>query len=482
MAIGLPALLSFLLMAVGFAALPLAVSFGTQLELGTENLPRILALYVLFMAVLAFFGNMGAGFIMSRHLHRIMRKVDEAMPSGDQNLPAIKATDEIEALGIVIDEATTTLNQLVKDSHILQNLPEAVITLDSQGRVTHLNTSASRLLAAHTQDLLGKPLTDLIVPSRTNQPLLSSVDRALLGESIPLELMEFQVGEGEKHAYWVSIHPINIWDSSTGSRRISICIRDRDSINAVRDQIRKIERLAAVGKVAASMAHEVRNPLGSIRTFTELLGEDIHPEDPKATYTREMLYQIDRLNQLMEEILAFSRDPVMSIKDVDLQELMSRTILHARHRLKETRVTIEEHYEPGLPLLRGDPEKLFQAFLNLCINAMEACHSSGTVAVHVEWEAHEPKEEETLCVHITDTGAGIPEDNLKKLFDPFFTTKPNGTGLGLSIAHNIIAAHGGRIHVSSEEGKGSHFQIFLPRKHHFCSVEEENPWRAGRHA
>ena len=484
MVIGLPAMLTVLLMAVGFSSLPLAVSLGTNIGWEEENLARILAFYILFMAALAFLGNMGAGYIMSRHIHRIMRRVDQAMPNEDQPRPPIRATDEIEALGIVIDEATTTLSQMVKDSHILQNLPEAVITVDLQGRVTHLNTSASRLFKAEAPHMAGTSLVEIFPPNQSNQPFLEAVKRALEGETIPLTLMTFRMGNGPVRSYWVSMHPMEDKGDAEGNRRVSICIRNPESINAVREQIQRMERLAAVGQVAASMAHEVRNPLGSIRTFTELLGEDLPPHDPKTTYTREMLYQIDRLNQLIEEILAFSREPVTTVKEVDLQELLSRTVLLARRRLGESSPAMEEHYQENLPPMRGDPEKLQQAFLNLLINAMEACGSKGPqgkVTLRVKWEGSESAGDGAFSIRMEDTGEGISPKHLEKVFDPFFTTKPHGTGLGLSIVHNILTGHGGRVEVSSREKQGSAFHVFLPQNHHFCSPREGDSWRSESH-
>ncbi len=154
--------------------------------------------------------------------------------------------------------------------------------------------------------------------------------------------------------------------------------------------------------------------------------------------------------------------------------MLSRTVQLVKDKFIKSPVMVHEQYQPGLPKLRGDPEKLSQAFLNILINAFEACGQGGTVNVTVGYESDGKEDAGALCIGIADTGKGIPEEIVNKILDPFFTTKPNGTGLGLAISHNIVAAHGGRIEVRSEVGEGTTFQILLPQRHHFLGEQSED--------
>jgi signal transduction histidine kinase len=275
----------------------------------------------------------------------------------------------------------------------------------------------------------------------------------------------------ESRDYWVSVHPLRT--DSYLPKAITITIKDQASIVAIRNQIQKLERLAALGRVASSIAHEVRNPLGAIKTFTELIQEDLVPDDPKRTYTNEMLAQIERLNRLIEEVLSFSRDSIISIDDVDLEELLSKTISLARYKYPKSAVVVQEDYRPGLPMIWGDKEKLSQAFLNIFINCFEACGEKGWISVIADFEADMNETKRIVSITIVDNGKGIPPQQLNRIFEPFFTSKATGTGLGLAATHHIIMAHGGKIDVYSEPGRGTTFAVLLPEKHHFLDSAEE---------
>ncbi len=242
----------------------------------TMDLFRKVALgWMLFMILLAFIGNLGAGVLISRHINRFILKLEGSLRLEKPSRPLIEATDEIEALGIVVDEVSTTLSKFVNDNYIIENLPEAVITVDSALQIIRLNGNAAKLMGVDAHEALGKSLTDFVSRTQVNMALFDMVDYGLKTGHFPLKLIALRVGESRIQEFWVEIHPLKGRTSPTGKVYVSISIKDKASILAVKNQIQKIERLAAVGSVASTMAHEVRNPLGAIMTFTELLQEDL---------------------------------------------------------------------------------------------------------------------------------------------------------------------------------------------------------------
>lgn len=461
--IGLPALLALCMLISGWIIHPALYEWFFDSSIDMEVFRKVSLGSMLLMILLAFVGNLGAGILISRHINRLIAKLEASLRLENPSRPFIEATDEIDALGIVVDEVSTTLSRFVNDNYIIENLPEGLVTVDSALQITRMNSKGAELLGLQGIPAVGSSLTEFIPRTTVNKAFFDMVEAGAKSGRFPLRLVPLLLGDGRIHEYWVEIHPLKSWNAKGSKDCVSISIKDPASILAVKNQIQKIERLAAIGGVASSMAHEVRNPLGAIRTFTELLQEDLPQDDAKKLrYTGEILHQIDRLNQLIEDILAFSRDSIKTVKDVDVEELLSSVVQLVKAKFSDSPVVVEEAYQPGLPRLRGDPEKLSQAFVNMLINAFEACGDGGSVKVSAEGEPRVNEASCSVCIRIEDSGKGIPQEIMGKVLDPFFTTKPNGTGLGLAISHNILTAHGGTVQVTSEVGKGTAFQIVLP--------------------
>ncbi|MBI5190399.1 MAG: HAMP domain-containing protein [Nitrospirae bacterium] len=247
------------------------------------------------------------------------------------------------------------------------------------------------------------------------------------------------------------------------------------------EQMRKADRLATVGEMAAGIAHEIKNPLTGIAGVVQILGRDIPAEDPRKPIIKEVLEQIDRLDKAVKNLLSFARPPMPNLTSVNITMLMEKIAAFLTPQFNKNRVSLTKQYTPGLPEISGDPELLQQVFLNIMLNANQAMPDGGEVSVSVGtefvpgymlhragvWEDRDEAEKEgdrheVVCVRISDSGKGITQDNMAKIFNPFFTTRQQGTGLGLSITHKIVEQHGGGIAVDSEPGKGTTFIIYLP--------------------
>jgi signal transduction histidine kinase len=231
------------------------------------------------------------------------------------------------------------------------------------------------------------------------------------------------------------------------------------------------ERLATVGRMAAQITHEVRNPLASIGLYAELLGDEladrqVEDAEPKRL-VRSIISEVDRLTEITETYLRFARLPRPKLEREDLGAIVTGVLEFARAELAQAGIALELEVAPGLPEVGADEAQLRQALLNLVRNAREALNgASGRLTVRVEARADDSREPagppNTVIVSIQDSGAGIPREHLGQIFDPFFSTKERGTGLGLALVQQIVVEHGGRVDVTSGAGEGTTFTLSFP--------------------
>jgi len=248
------------------------------------------------------------------------------------------------------------------------------------------------------------------------------------------------------------------------------------------EQMRKADRLATVGEMAAGIAHEIKNPLTGIAGVIQILGRDLEAEDPRRKIIKEVLEQIDRLDKAVKNLLSFARPPVPNLTLVNVNEVMEKITAFLVPQFNKNGVKVYKEYMPGIPEISGDPELLQQVFLNIILNGVQAMPEGGEMRIKTGIDvvpgyvlsrpgAAEDQDDagelrgagqEVVSISISDTGKGIISENTTKIFTPFFTTRQQGTGLGLSITQKIVEQHGGGITVESEPGAGATFIIHLP--------------------
>jgi two-component system NtrC family sensor kinase len=223
-------------------------------------------------------------------------------------------------------------------------------------------------------------------------------------------------------------------------------------------QLVQSAKMAAVGELAAGVAHEINTPLTSVLGYSEFLLEYLPPDDPNHKRLATIVRQAGQARDVVEHLLEFSRQTQPHRELVSLDRLVQESLMLVRQQMKNRRIAIEEQYATALPPLQLDVARMKQAFLNLLTNALQAMPHGGTLSVRSEWVGNE------VAVQIGDTGSGIAADDLPRVFEPFFTTRPvgQGAGLGLSVSLGIVEEHGGRIEVESEIGQGSTFTVWLP--------------------
>jgi signal transduction histidine kinase len=223
------------------------------------------------------------------------------------------------------------------------------------------------------------------------------------------------------------------------------------------EQLKQSDRLAALGQLSAGIAHEIRNPLGSIKGSIEILETEIAPDNPKQEFVRIIKEETARLNSIIAEFLKFARPPKPAVEPSSLNELVLSTLMLLQKEAEHSGVEIRRHLDPALPEIKLDRDQIRQVLLNVVLNGIQAMPHGGVLEIRST-----AGDKGGAVIEISDNGPGMDEKDLDHIFDPFFTTKPQGTGLGLSISYQLIQNHGGRISARNNPARGMAFQIELP--------------------
>lgn len=246
--------------------------------------------------------------------------------------------------------------------------------------------------------------------------------------------------------------------------------RQSERITEMEGQLRKAERLSTIGELAAVLAHEIRNPLGSIQGTAEILKDDFQPGDRKYEFLEIMVKESKRLNNVVEDFLRLARPQPVQMRECDLLLELNNVISLVSSEARRRSIALECRVDT-LPAFEGDPEKMRQAFLNIILNGLQAAATGGSVIISSQCTESETREAAWVELLFADSGPGIPPEEKERIFEPFFTTKEGGTGLGLAITRKIIEGHGGKITVESQPGSGAIFRTRLPLKR---AVTREN--------
>ena len=399
--------------------------------------------------------GLGLAYAITFPLRRLVTSADQVATGDLTKTVRISSEDEIGALGRSFNTMVSSLNE-----HIIESMTGGVITIDMKGQVVTFNKSAELILGYDSQQVVGKPVVDLF-PEESMNTDFTKIIHATLREKRTSSSREITIVSRTGRKIPIGITTSLLRDKNNTFLGIVVTFKDLEHIKHLEEQMRRADRLAAVGSLAAGIAHEIRNPLGSVKGLVQLLKEDLPAQDKKHTYAEVIVKEVDRLNKVVEELLSFARPDKSELEAqfsrLNIQEVLEQTVQLAGHDAKNAVVKVERDFQT-VPQILGDAKKLQQAFLNIIFNAFAAMSGSGTLTVATRLVSDRSQVEAT----IRDTGCGIPAEKLGNIFDPFYTTREGGTGLGLTITHQIISSHGGKIDVRSDLGKGTQFVVTFP--------------------
>jgi signal transduction histidine kinase len=224
----------------------------------------------------------------------------------------------------------------------------------------------------------------------------------------------------------------------------------------LKERLSQAEKLSAIGVMAAGISHEIRNPLGIIRSSAELLKKKVIQHDPTNNIPDIIVEESNRLNQIITEFINYAKPPNPTLAPCDIAEVIDKNLTFLASQIEEDGYIIKKSYQNSIPEIAADASMLYQSFLNILINAMQSMPDGGRIQIEAS------SRDNVVTVHFDDEGPGIPEDNLERIWDPFFTTKEKGSGLGLGIVKNIIEVHKGSIQISNREVRGARVTVELP--------------------
>ena len=354
--------------------------------------------------------------------------------------------------------------------NIMQSSVDGIITTDLKGKITYLNRAMEELLEYRREDFLGEHISRLYVrgiqQAREIMDLLREVERT---ENYELEVKR---KNGEILAILTSLFLLRDEDGQViGTAGIFKDITEQkrleDKLKAAQAHLVEASKMRALGELVAGVAHELNNPLMASKTILHVILKNIQKDSPE----RERLELIrkcnDRIEKIVEHLREFSRQTKPEFQQLDINIPIENALMITGQQLLNHNISVERKLSQGLPKIMGDANQLEQVFLNVISNARDAMdESKGPKVLTICSSLRDEEELPLVAVSIKDTGEGIPEENLDKVLEPFFSTKPvgKGTGLGLSLCFGIIEAHGGRLEIKSQPGKGTEVTVFLQYK------------------
>jgi two-component system sensor histidine kinase HydH len=330
---------------------------------------------------------------------------------------------------------------------VVEGMEDGLISIDHDGVIRTLNRGAERVLGIPADEALGLSWMKVFAGDRwKGLSALIGAGRPCYGRPLP------PLGP-QLAPLVVSLAAVK---GQAGRGGMVVFLRDREEVENLRVEVRRSERLAALGRLVAGMAHEIRNPLNSIRGFTQLLSGRFALGSQESRAVEIVIREVDRLNRVITELLDFSRPREMILAPLDLDQVAQGMVALVEREAAGGGVKLVVDAERSGVRVEGDADALKQMLLNLLLNALQAMPEGGVLTLSTR------REEGDVVLSVADTGPGVPPDDAERIFEPFFTTRSRGTGLGLAIVHRIVKDHGGEIRVKSNPGRGSVFEVRLP--------------------
>ncbi len=335
--------------------------------------------------------------------------------------------------------------------NLVNNMPIGLLALDTDKNITSANIWAEEILGHSQQEIMGKPVSGMLPKNLIE--LLDRIDSTgrVIGEELPCSIQPGRITPLE-----ISLSTIK--DEKDTPIGYAFLFKDLTEIHKLRKEVARSQRLASIGRLAAGVAHEIRNPLSSIKGFATYFRERYKEVEKDQQIANVMINEVERLDRVVGQLLELARPVKIMAQETNLAEFLQNSIHLIEQKASEKNISIQSHIQDKACQFGIDRDKLNQVLLNLYLNAIDAMEQGGYLELGLTCDPTGRKAEITVA----DTGKGISEQNITKIFDPYYTTKSTGTGLGLAIVHNILEAHQGSIRARNRSQNGAVFTITIP--------------------
>ena len=346
-----------------------------------------------------------------------------------------------------------TLNQMKSYIHyVVESMANGLISLDSVGAVTTINQAAQELIGISEAEAKSLEIDGLLPEHAVEIRDVLENNHTILNKEIV-----YQHSNGS--AIPVNLSATQVKDERGVKLGVVILLHDMREMVELQERAKRAEHLASIGRMAATVAHEIRNPLSSVRGFAQFFANRFVEKTEERTYALAMMEESNRLNRVVSELLDYARPLELKIEPTSIETLFLDIV--RRLELEQTASDIEiiQEVQPDMPTVQLDHDRILQVLLNLTQNSIDAMPNGGKLILSAVWLA----ERNSVQIGVRDTGKGIPKSDLPRLFEPFFTTKTRGAGLGLAVVRKIVDAHNGEVEVKSEEGVGTQVILTTPQ-------------------
>ena len=418
--------------------------------------PSIIATPKFFLRIPLFFvTSFFAGFLANQARQR---ELDQRKAK----LTTSELTQQLEDTKRMEEETLAKYRYLyIHHRNIMTSINSGIIVINKEGVITTFNREAERVTGFLSSDMVGRqatrftglqPLTDSLAATCCSGALCDSEEAMLTTAN----------GELSHVGYTTSL----LRDQNNEVAGAIATFRDLSEVKELRNQVQRSERLAFLGEMAASVAHEIRNPLNSISGFAQLICERLKPDDRLHNFAQIIVEEATRIEKIIAQTLHFVKDDTIPFESLDLNEVINSTASALREKLASGSITVTLDLNPYLPYIMGNEMQLRQVCTNLMVNAIQAMEHGGEIKIDTNVNGG------TVVATFEDSGPGVPRELREKIFNPFFTTKTNGTGLGLAVSQKILGDHGGVMKLVDKPGKGAVFELELPA-HESAEIRED---------
>jgi PAS domain S-box-containing protein len=377
--------------------------------------------------------------------------------------------DDVESLVYFANQASVIIEnarlyKAVSDGKILSESiincsVNGVIVSDLTGNILNVNPRAEEILGIGRNEMLRMRIQDVF---NFDQAERRKIYRALVHNE-NIYYFDFNYSRSDGKRLILNLGGFAVIDENRNSLGAVTAITDMTDKKRMDDYLMRVERMAALGRIAAGIAHEIRNPLAGIYMTAQNLEREIGEHSAAGKDLQNILQEIDRIEKLIRDVLNLIRPLPLQIEEVDIHRLLLTTMALLKKEMSQKNISLKTELNAGHGHLKADSNRLRQVFLNLTLNAIEAISDrDGLIEVRTDATRGSDGADNWMVIHFKDNGVGIPAGHLDKIFDPFFTTKTVGTGLGLTVSHKIIQDHRGMIEVESEEHNGTTIKVLLP--------------------